>query len=55
MKALGQWDVKLLADKVEVLKKKSVASAIQAKVCASVIGQDSSSSGVKSLSKFDGQ
>ena len=55
MKSLGQLAAKLLADKVEVLKKKSAASAIQAKVCASVIGQGSSLSRVKSFSKFDGE
>ena len=39
--------------KVEVLKKKSATLAIPAEVCASAIGLDSSSPGVKSFSKFD--
>ena len=55
MKSLGQWDAKLLADKFEVLKKKSATSAIPAEVCASVIGLDSRLPGFKSFSKFDGQ
>ena len=41
--------------KVEVLKKKSATLAIPAEVCASAIGLDSSSPGVKSFSKFDSQ
>ena len=46
---------KLLAVKVEVLKKKSAISAIPAEVWASAIGQDLSPPWVKSFLKFDGQ
>ena len=46
---------KLPAVKVGLLKKKSAASAIPAKVCANAIGLDSRTPGVKSFSKFDGQ
>ena len=46
-RSLGQWAAKLLADKVEVLKKKSATSAIPPELCASVIGLGSSSSGVE--------
>ena len=52
---VGQRAAKLLAVKVEVLKKKSATSAIPAKVCASAIGQGSRVPGVKSFSKFEGQ
>ena len=55
MKSIGQWAAKLLAVKVEVLKKKSATLAIPAKVCASTIGPGSRLSGFKSFSKFDGQ
>ena len=48
--SVGQRAAKLLAVKVGLLKKKSAASAISAKVCAS-----SRTPGVKSFSKFDGQ
>jgi len=43
------------AAKVEGLKKNSAASAFTAEVCASVLSSDSTSSGVKPFSKFDGQ
>ena len=52
--SVGQRASKLLAVKVGVLKKKSAPSAIPAKLCASVIGPGSSSSGVESFSKFKG-
>ena len=52
MESVGQWAAKLLAVKVEVLQKKSSASA---EVCASTIGPGSSTSGVKSFSKCDSQ
>ena len=55
MGSVGQLAAKLLAVKVEVLKKKSATSAIPAKVCASAIGPGSRAPGVKSLSKFGGQ
>ena len=55
MKSLGQWALKLLAVKIEVIKKKSATSAIAAEVCTSVIGPGSRSPGLKSFSKFDGQ
>ena len=35
MGSVGQWAAKLLAFKVEVLKKKSATSAITAEMCAS--------------------
>ena len=50
---VGQRAAKLLAVKVGVLKKKSAASAIPPKMCASAFGPGSSTPGVKSLSKFD--
>ena len=56
LKILSQWvkgSVKLLAIKVGILKKKSAASAIPAKVCASAFGPGSSTPGVQSFSKFD--
>ena len=53
--SLGQRALKLLAVKVGVLEKKSAPSAIPAELCASVIGPDSSSSGVELFSKFEGQ
>ena len=46
---------KLLAVKVGVLRKKSAASAIPAKVYSSALGPGSSLPGVKSFSKFDSQ
>ena len=52
--SLDQRTSKLLAVKFGVLKKKSAAIAIPAKLCASAIGPDSSGSGVKSFSKFEG-
>ena len=55
MGSISQWAAKLLAVKFEVLKKKSAALAISAKVCASAISPGSSPSGVESFSKFDGQ
>ena len=55
MKSVSQWASKLLAVKLEVLKKKSAISAISAEVCASAIGPGSRPTGVKSFSKFDGQ
>ena len=55
MGSVGQWAAKLLAVKVEVLQKKSAASAIPPEVCASAIGPGSSTSGVKSFSKCDSQ
>ena len=55
MKSLGQWAAKLLADKVEVLKKKSAASAIPPELCAIAFGPGLSWPGVKSFSRFDGQ
>ena len=54
-KSVGQRAAKLLAVKVGVLKKKSAASAIPPKVCASAFGPGSSTPGVKSFSKFDGR
>ena len=53
--SVGQRAAKLLAVKVGVLKKKSAALAIPAKVCESSFGPGSSTSGVKSFSKFDSQ
>ena len=50
-----QRAAKLLAVKVGSLKKKSAAAAIPAELCAIVSGPDSSSPGVGSFSKFDGQ
>ena len=55
MRSVGQWTAKLLAIKVEVLKKKSATSAIPAEVCASAISLGSRPPGVKSFPKFDGQ
>ena len=46
---------KILAVKVGSLKKKSVALAFTAEVCASTFGPGLTLSGVKSFSKFDGQ
>ena len=53
--SVGQRAAQLLAVKVRVLKKKSAASAIPPKVCASAFGPSSSTPGVKSFSKFDSQ
>ena len=53
--SVGQRAAKLLAVKVGVLKKKSAASAIPPKVCASAFGPGSSTPGVESFSKFDSQ
>ena len=53
--SVGQRASKLLAVKVDVLKKKSAPSAIPAELCASVISPGSSSSGVELFSKFEGQ
>ena len=53
--SVGQRASKLLAVKVEVLKKKSATSAIPAEVCASAISPGSRLLWVKSFSKFDGQ
>ena len=53
--SVGQRAAKLLAVKVGVLKKKSAASAIPPKVCASAFGPGSSTTGDESLSKFDSQ
>ena len=55
MRSIGQRASKLLAVKFGGLKKKSVASAIPADLCASMIGPGSSSSGVELFSKFEGQ
>ena len=52
-KSVGQRAAKLLAVKVGALKKKSAASAIPPKMCASAFGPGSSTPGVKSFSKFD--
>jgi len=52
---VGQRAEKLLAVNVGVLKKKSAASAIPTKVCASAFGPGSSIPGVESFSKFDSQ
>ena len=54
MESIGQRATKLPALKVGGLKKKSADSAITAEACATVIGPDSSGTGVKSFSKFDG-
>ena len=53
--SVGQRAAKLLAVKVRVLKKKSAASAIPLKVCASTFGPGSSTPRVKWFSKFDSQ
>ena len=55
MGSVGQRAAKLQAVKFGVLKKKSAALAIPAKVCASAFGQDSSPPRVESFSKFDDQ
>ena len=55
MGSVGQRESKLLAVKVEGLKKKSAVLAFTAKECASVFGPDLSISGVESYSKFDVQ
>ena len=52
---VDQRAAKLLAAKVEVLKKKSAALAIAAKVCASPFSLGSSPLRVESFWKFDGQ
>ena len=53
---LGQRAAKLLAVKVGVLKKKSAALAIPAKVCAIAFRPPSSIPGeLESFSKFDSQ
>ena len=51
--SVGQKAAELLAVKIGVLKKKSAALAIPPKVCASVFGPGSSTTGVESFSKFD--
>ena len=51
--SVGQRALKLLAVKVGVLKKKSAASVIPAKLCASAFGTGSSTPGVESFSKID--
>ena len=51
--SVGKRASKLLAFKVEVLKKKSATSAIPAKVCASAFNLGSSLPGVKSFLNFD--
>ena len=51
----GQRASKLLAVKVEVLKKKSAASAISDELCASTICPGSSLPVVKSFSKIEGR
>ena len=51
--SVDQRAAKLLAAKVGLLKKKSAASAIPPKVCASAFGPGSSTPGVKSFSMFD--
>ena len=53
--SVDQRAAKLLTVKVGVLKKKSAASAIPPKVCASAFGPGSSTSGVESFLKFDNQ
>ena len=55
MGSVGQRAANLLAVKVGVLKKKSAASAIPAKVRASALGPGSSPPQVESFSKFDSQ
>ena len=50
----GQRALKLLAVKVEGLKKKSTVLAFTAEECTSAISSDSSSPGVESFSMFDG-
>ena len=50
--SVGQSAAKLIAVKVGVLKKKSAASAIPAKVCASAIGPGSTPTGSESFSKY---
>ena len=54
MRSVGQRASKLLAVKVGVRKKKSVALVIPAKLCASMFSLGSSSPRVESLLKFDG-
>ena len=54
-RSVGQRAAKLLAVKVGLLKKKSAALAIPAKVCASTIGPGSRTPGVESFSKFNGR
>ena len=53
--SVGQKAAKVLAVKVGVLKKKSAASAIPLKVCASAFCPRLSTTRVESLSKFDSQ
>ena len=53
--SVGQRASKLLAFKVGVLKKNSAALAIPAELCVSAFGPGSSTSRVKSFSKFDSQ
>ena len=50
---VGHRTAKLLAVKIGVLKKKSAASAIPAKVCARSISLGSRTPWVKSFSKFE--
>ena len=54
MGTVGQRASKLLAVKVGVLKKKSAALAIPAKLCASAISPGWRLSGVESFSEFEG-
>ena len=51
---VGQWRAKLLAIKVEVLKKKSATLAIPAELCAIAFGQCLNAPMDESFSKFDG-
>ena len=54
IRSVGQRASKLLAVKLR-FSKKSAASGIQAKLCASTFGPELSSPGVESFSKFDSQ
>ena len=53
MGSVGERASKLLAVKVEILKKNSATLAIPTEVCASALGQGLSTPGVKSFSNFD--
>ena len=53
--SVGQRAAKLLAVNVEVLKKKSAASAIPPKLCAIAFGLGLIPGKVKSFSKFNSQ
>ena len=55
IKTVDQRAAKLLAVNFRVLRKKSAASAIPTKLCASTFGPDSGLPGVESLSKLDSQ